>query len=552
MDLLNANRELVQADMLRAVYRSHKAGAQYILLQGATGIGKTRVASHIAKGTLSRGGHVLVVTPRRRLTKQMHSTMAALGLNPSYLMAGGAHDWQSPLQVACDKTLKERIRRASRTEADLASQGESTLFHMPRISLRSLLPKANTIIVDETHIGHIGWLKELYPDAVIVGMSATPIKGDGSGLSDQYDDMVLGPSIRDLIGLGLLLPADIVNAEGVFLPDVCDSKEIHLLGKVVDNWLRHARGKRTICFAKSVLHSQYLCDQFLAAGIPAEHVDSTIPDEPGEGGVSPREEIYDRLARGETMALCNYGIVVEGVDIPEVECVILARPDKKLVMGLRTYLQVIGRGRRPYTDPIHGPKTSILVLDHTRTAEKLGHPDQDWEWKLRTTRDETLEAMRNREAQSRKKKEDAETPDTEKLIRCECGASYSPAPKCPECGRDTPPRTHIVEEVPIVLGRKGKATLAWNREAAERLYSELMGYFQQKKAENWMSRAFKCANGKIPEEFRLGWTDLRGLAPTPPSPETAKIAINSQRQFFLLKNKGYIKGKNSPDKSSHP
>lgn len=534
MDLLNANRELIQNDILRGIYRSYKGGAQYILVQGATGIGKTWVAGRVARGTIRRGGSVLIVAHRRKLTKQMHDTMATLGLSPSYLMAGGYYDRSSPLQVACEATLDGRIRRA---KAAYASNDCRTFFSSPEIS--DVMPKADTIIVDECHVGDVRWLKELYPRAVIVGMSATPLKGDGTGLGDQYDDLVLGPSIAELVRLGMLLPADVVNADGVLLPDVCDRNEIHLLGKVVDNWLLHARGKRTILYAKSVLHSQYLRDQFLAAGVPAEHVDSTVSDEPGDNGISPREAIYSRLSRGEIEVLCNFGIVVEGVDIPEIECVILARPNKQKVMGLITYLQAIGRARRPYTDPIQGPQQNVLVLDHTMTALRLGHPDKDWEWVLRTTKDETLERIRQREA---KVSDGKDTPDVEKLIRCECGAAYPPGPKCPECGRNTPPRTHIVEEVPIVLARGGRATLAWNREAAEKLYSELMGYYRLKNTPNWMWRAETCANEKIPEEFRLAKDDIRRLAPVPPSPETTKIAVNSLKKFHLLKSKGYING----------
>jgi DNA repair protein RadD len=109
-----------------------------------------------------------------------------------------------------------------------------------------------------------------------------------------------------------------------------------IAGNIVEQWLAHCRGRRTVLFAVNIAHSLDLVQRFKDAGVAAEHVD-------GECSTEEREGVLRRFASGETTVVCNVQILGEGYDLPAIECVVLARPTLSLVV----YLQQVGRGLRP-------------------------------------------------------------------------------------------------------------------------------------------------------------------------------------------------------------
>ncbi|MHB8392174.1 MAG: DEAD/DEAH box helicase, partial [Acidobacteriaceae bacterium] len=123
--------------------------------------------------------------------------------------------------------------------------------------------------------------------------------------------------------------------------------------------------------------------------------------------------------------VCNVGIGVEGLDIPVISCVVLARPTKSLTL----YLQAAGRGSRPAPD-----KTDLIILDHAGCAMGHGLVTEDREW--------TLES-----SVKRGKKKDREITVT---ICPKCFSAYQKLPgtrKCPSCGFAAPTQSREVEHV---------------------------------------------------------------------------------------------------------
>jgi superfamily II DNA or RNA helicase len=98
-----------------------------------------------------------------------------------------------------------------------------------------------------------------------------------------------------------------------------------LVGDIVNHWLRLAERRKTVVFATSVGHSIHLRDEFIRAGVRAEHIDGTTPKD-------ERDEILARLSRGEIALVTNCMVLTEGWDQPDVSCCVLARPTKS--MGL--------------------------------------------------------------------------------------------------------------------------------------------------------------------------------------------------------------------------
>ena len=109
-----------------------------------------------------------------------------------------------------------------------------------------------------------------------------------------------------------------------------------LVGDIVAHWFRFGERRKTVCFATSVGHSVHIRDEFVRAGVRAEHVDGTTPK-------LERDATLGRLASGEIELVTNCAVLSEGWNQPAISCCILARPTKQ--MGL--FRQMIGRVLRP-------------------------------------------------------------------------------------------------------------------------------------------------------------------------------------------------------------
>ena len=139
-----------------------------------------------------------------------------------------------------------------------------------------------------------------------------------------------------------------------------------LVGDIVTHWHKFGERRKTVAFAVNVAHSLHIRDEFVRAGVRAEHLDGETPKD-------ERDAILARLASGETEVVTNCMVLTEGWDMPEVGCAILARPTKK--MGL--YRQMIGRVLRPADG-----KPDAIVLDHSGAVYRHGLAEDPVEWTL--------------------------------------------------------------------------------------------------------------------------------------------------------------------------
>lgn len=328
-------------------------GHRRVLLTAPTGSGKTVMFAALAATYHARGLKVLVVAHRKELIDQAVKKLRASGIDSVGVYRGveGSFNRHAAVQVASIQALKPGL-----IEADLVIVDEA--HHSPADSYARLL--------------------ELYPDAVHIGATATPWWGDSKGLGDYFQTIVIAATVRELIDAGYLAKIRVFTHPHT-LSDLdlrgiktmagdyaigsvseCMSKP-KLLGNIVDHWSRHAQGMRTLCFASSVEHSQLIVARFVEVGVAAEHVDGKTPDD-------ERDAILGRLRSGETLIVSNFNVLTEGFDAPEVGCIILARPTKRVGV----YLQAVGRGFRP-----SDLKENVTVLDHAGSCLMHGLPDAD-------------------------------------------------------------------------------------------------------------------------------------------------------------------------------
>jgi superfamily II DNA or RNA helicase len=343
-----------------AVARSRdvlRAGRRCILIVAPTGAGKTVIAAHVIASAVARGRRVLFVAHRRELIDQAFGKLRDAGLREvGVIMAGDRRrNPPAPVQVASIDTLRRRAK-----------------------------PAADLVIIDEAHRAlarSYAELREAYPLATHLGLTATPYRADGRGLGDAYQALIVVASPATLIADGYLVEPRVYTVPAAELPDLSRVRlkggDYHpeqlsaavdrsgLVGSIVEHWQRHAGGQRTVAFAASVAHSQHIARSFVAAGIPAEHLD-------GETPTDERAAILRRLETGETRVVANYGVLCEGWDQPSVKIAVLARPTKS--PGL--YLQQAGRILRPWQ------AVGAVILDHAGVVLEHGLPHDDREFSL--------------------------------------------------------------------------------------------------------------------------------------------------------------------------
>lgn len=252
------------------------------------------------------------------------------------------------------------------------------------------------------------WLKfaNKYSHATRLGLTATPVRSDGTPLGDLFDELITVASIRDLTEQGYLVPCEVIG------PDRHQGSQ-KLAQEPVAAWQQYARNLRTVVFARSVQHAKDLAEQFRAAGARATHVDGATPQ-------VIREHTLDDFRRGKLDVLVNMFVLTEGFDAPGAECCLLARS----CGSLGTYLQMVGRVLRPAPG-----KTKALLLDLPGVVHNHGMPDADREYSL------DGEGIRSVKKPS--------------LRQCkQCGAVHPPAPACPRCGHVYP----VEDKTPSVTG----------------------------------------------------------------------------------------------------
>ena len=449
--------------------RCFAAGDRRILLVAPTGAGKTVIAAMFAKLAVEKGKHVLFLAHRRELVKQCEDKLIKFGVEPGIIMAGEDIQLDYEVQVASIDTLRARAMATDR---------------MP-------MPHADVLIIDEAHRSLAPTymqLMEAYPKAAIVGLTATPIRGDGRGLGTVYDDMVQCPSVAELTALGHLVPAryfaptipDLTGVKVVRgdydqrqLEEAMDKRKP--VGDVIENWARICPDRPTIVFAAGVKHSIHLRDEFVRAGVRAVHVDGNMT-------THERDKAIGGLLDGTYQVVTNCMVLTEGFDMPELSCCVLVRPTKNI--GL--YLQMAGRVLRPSSG-----KDDTIIIDHSGNVYQHGFVADDHGWQL----DEN-EPLRAKPEKPPKKEA--------KQITCvKCAHIYTGVRACPSCGHVPQVRGEAIETRHAVLTeleeRKTAKEKKYTMEEKQNWFSQLLAHAAEKgKSTGWVAHTYKAKFGVWP------------------------------------------------------
>jgi superfamily II DNA or RNA helicase len=379
--ILRPYQEKLKAD----IYKAWRDGHRNVMAVMQTGLGKTACFCNIAMDFAVHPkdkSPTAILVHRRELVQQISLTLAEEGVThniiaPRKVILGIVaaqrqefgrqfYDYNAAISVISVDTLNARITKHEKWARTIRFW---------------IVDEAAHLLKDNKW----GRAVAYFPDAIGLGVTATPSRLDGKGLGSEtdgvFDHMVEGPKTKWAITNGFLSKYKVAVPHSdyqSFLKKASSSSDYSkksmteasqqskITGDVVENYLRFAEGKQAIVFATDIATAERMTENFNEAGVPAKLLTSLCTDkERLDGMVSFKEK--------KTNVLVNVDLFDEGLDAPGIEVVILARP----TMSLAKLRQQIGRGLRPAPG-----KEFALIIDHVGNVMRHGLPCAHVDWSL--------------------------------------------------------------------------------------------------------------------------------------------------------------------------
>jgi ATP-dependent helicase IRC3 len=319
-----------------------KDGIQRQLIQLPTGTGKTAVFANL-KAHHCFDNRMLVLVHREELADQAADKIS---------------HWNPSFRVGVEMGERSASNNDDVVVASVQSIGSIANRRIERFSPGAF----DAVVCDEAHhaiaptykrvFDHFGFGDGATGDSLplgklLLGVTATPNRGDGQGLGQVYDEIIYRMSILDAIKDGWLS-----DVRGFKVQSTVDLSGVHVRAGdfatgeleaavnvdarnhlIVQNWLVRGESRQTIAFCVDIAHAKRLADTFKAYGVSAEAIWGTDPD---------RREKLRLHKSGALQVLTNCGVLVEGYDDWRIGCVIMARPTKSQLL----FVQMAGRGTR--------------------------------------------------------------------------------------------------------------------------------------------------------------------------------------------------------------
>lgn len=331
-----------QQETIDKVYQSIKSGHRSIMIQQPPRTGKTVIMADIARRATAKGNRVLFMVHRQEIVQQVVKTFRADGVDMSLATIG-------------------MVQTITRHVDDLDP---------PQI-----------IFVDEAHHALAKTYQRVlkaFPKAYKLLFTATPYRLNGAGFTDIADDLITGKPVSWLIDHHFLAPVDYyapsqidasklrTKRTGDYSEDsIREAMKPKIYGNAVKHYLKLAAGKQAIAYTYNVDSAIRLAQAFNSQGITARAVAGSTPKE-------ERQKIIEDYRVGKIKIVTNAELFTEGLDLPNVDCVIMLRPTQSLSL----YLQFAMRSMNPREG-----KTATII-DHVGNVERFGLPTDDREWTL--------------------------------------------------------------------------------------------------------------------------------------------------------------------------
>lgn len=298
--------------------------------------------AEIARRTTKNNNRVMFLIHRKEVLNQAFETFKNQGVDSSLLVAGMV------------QTLTRRVDK---------------------------LPTPNVILVDEAHHALAKSYQRIlnkFPKAIVLLFTATPHRTGRQQLDQVANDIIVGQSIHELTDKGFLAPFRYFQPPNGFNSKLLKrgstgdftnesmqkAMSTKIFGHIVKQYKRIASGMQAVVYTYSIDSAIKIATEFNSEGISAIEVDGTTPKE-------KRTVAVKKFREQEIKILVNVNLFTEGVDLPNVDCVIMARPTASLAL----YLQFSMRCLNPR------PGKTAIIIDHANNFKQFGYPDDDRDWK---------------------------------------------------------------------------------------------------------------------------------------------------------------------------
>lgn len=322
-----------------------------LLFQLPTGGGKTVIFSEIAKRHIEKsGGKVLILTHRIELSVQTSKQLAAINVN-NKVINSEVKEIDRPDDYQCFIAMVETLNNRLNDN-------------------ENFLENIGLVIVDEAHYNSFRKIFQFYKEANILGVTATPLSSNKAlPLNDNYDELIVGESIKSLIESGYLSDAETytydVNLHGLKIGTngdftVSSSDVVYgnyfMQEKLLFAYEEVGLGDKTLIFNSGIDTSMRVEETFKKRGYKIRHLDSTFSDK-------DRKEVLRWFKETPDAILTSVGILTTGFDEPTVNTIILNRATRSLTL----YHQMIGRGSRKLPN-----KSQFKLIDLGNNVRRFG------------------------------------------------------------------------------------------------------------------------------------------------------------------------------------
>lgn len=328
------------------IHAEWDAGHTRTLLVLPTGTGKTIVFASVAADQVRAGDRVLILAHRGELLEQ-----AADKLQRSTGLVSAVEKAESTCLDSWFRVVVGSVQTLQRT---------ARLERFPHDYF-------GTIIIDEAHHAITDGYRRIldyFGDAKVLGVTATPDRGDMRNLGEVFDSLAFEYKLTDAIKEGYLckimaqtipLQLDITSVTmsgGDYAVGDLGTALDPYLEQIAAEMARRCKSRKTVVFLPLIKTSQKFRDLLNTYGFRAAEVNGQSDD---------RRQVLADFDAGKYNVLCNSMLLTEGWDCPSVDCVVVLRPTK--VRSL--YSQMVGRGTR-----LSPGKTDLLLLDFLWMTDK--------------------------------------------------------------------------------------------------------------------------------------------------------------------------------------
>jgi len=329
-----------QLKALVSLREGFRHGHRRQILAAPTGGGKTLAALQLMHGSLVKGRRAIFVCDRTALINQTSARADQYKMQHGIIQANHwRRDNSVPFQICSIHTIGKR----------------------------DYWPQADLIVIDEAHAVYGAVRKKIESsNATIIGLTATPCT---KGLGKLYSNLVNPTTMHELTEQKILVPLRILacvrpdmagaaTSGGEWTLKAAAEREATIIGDVVGEWLAHGEGRKTIAFGADIAYCTELVRRFNAVGVAALAYTSETPDEEREDIVKEFEKPDSKIR-----VLASVAALSKGFDVPDVGCIIDARPLRK---SLSEVIQMYGRGLRCAPS-----KPDCILLDHSGNSVRF-------------------------------------------------------------------------------------------------------------------------------------------------------------------------------------